>query len=145
MPGALFAFLFTEFNYLDRNLELIEIILIVWISLAPHWIYRVFYAVLAKTGNWLYINKNEIHPKFNDFDLAALSLLWEDRNQFEAHKKAFFNLAFPVFFYLPTALLSLTYILRESMSACMSCGFFAASTTLFIVGIVLFLARTDAD
>lgn len=46
-PGLFFALVFSGLGSLKGNLSLEQIILLVWISLAPQYIYRIFYALLT--------------------------------------------------------------------------------------------------
>ena len=141
LPAFVFAIVFIQLHQIENNLGVLDILTIVWISLAPHWIYRVFYAILTiKESAWIYIESKSIkESKYADFDIAALAMLWEDRNQFTAHRNPYFHIAFPLFVYLPLAILSFVYLLRENINLCLFCVGVTISITLFIVGIILFL------
>lgn len=99
LPGFIFAIIFFGLHELpDKNLQIGHVVLIVLISLVPQYIYRLLYAVLTLFHEEFYLN-NEEHKDYNDYDLAAHALLWEDRLQFSAHKSAINHSAFPFLFF----------------------------------------------
>jgi hypothetical protein len=142
-PAFVFATIFEQFHKIQSGLDWIDVILIVWISLAPQWIYRVFYALLSiNNGEWIYISDKKVEKDFNDFDLAALAVLWEERNQFPAHREFFYHFAFPFFFYLPFALFALIYLQAGEISS----DYFTKPAVLLgiilvLIGLTIFLMK----
>jgi len=100
LPGYIFALIFNGLSYVD-NPTLIQVIQLVWISLIPQYIYRVYMAVLVHFKEDLYL-KEEEYPDYNTHDLYALDLIGADRSQHKAHSSFINHAAFPVFFVFPS-------------------------------------------
>jgi hypothetical protein len=111
-PGLFFGFVFLGLGELKMMLSVGQIALLVWISLAPQYIYRIFYALLTtrRIQNFLYLDENE-HKEYNDHDIDAKALIQTERGQFKGHSDPINHLAFPFAIYLPSIILLYDYFL----------------------------------
>lgn len=140
-PAIIFAIVFIQLKTVT-HIGIFGIILIVWIALSPQWIYRIFYALLSwKEGKWIYISDKNIAEGYNDFDIAALAILWEERSIFKAHRSVFKHLAFPLFFYFPSALLSFIWLIKNNISFEIYQLLFAWLWGVMILGSLFFIFK----
>ncbi len=115
-PGWLFAIIFTDLHHVQDSLNVTQIVIIVWISLAPQYIYRLFYAGLTLLYKTFYLTGREPkkyqYSKYRDYDFGALIKLWEERLQFSSHAKVHNHIAAPLYFYVPVSIILYHYFLN---------------------------------
>lgn len=106
LPGIIFALIFLGLNGIKGFPNIWQITIMVWISLAPQYVYRLFYACLTVgwIRNILFLSGNQ-HKGYNDHDKDAVALLRTERDQFKAHGKFINHLAFPMAIYFPSVVI----------------------------------------
>ncbi len=144
LPGTFFGLVFLVLARVG-SINIWQIVFIVWISLAPQQIYRIFYAFLAKCYKKIYMNPNNkkqrIYKDYCDHDYAAVVMLWEDRLKFKAHKKSRFHLIFPLFIYFPT--IFIFYPIIFSINLWFNYLYISTLITLISIGLVCFYCLND--
>lgn len=136
LPGYIFAvILFGLHGLSDKSLQLGQVVLIVFISLVPQYIYRFFYAVLTSFHEALYLKEKE-YKDYNQYDLAAYALLSEDRLQFPAHKSAISHSAFPFLFFSIIIILYDLYLVPGQINSFI----LLLAKVMLVVGAIVFVA-----
>jgi len=104
LPGIIFVFFFNGLSDLKYKVEGIQILVIIWLSLLPHYVYRVYLAFLVLSRDQLYLKKGEFEG-YNTHDILAYGLIESDRVQHKAHGKFWNHIAFPILFVLPSVII----------------------------------------
>lgn len=136
IPGAVFAIVFIGLNQIHKQIGLTEILVILWISLIPHYLYRIYIAIVVLFKSELYLKKGE-HDNYNQHDIFALALWYVDREQYSGHKSFVNHIAFPVFVVLPSVVLLYDYFLVRGQ---INLSYILLSRALLLLAVILFLA-----
>lgn len=134
IPGVIFAIVFLGLKNLANQIDWAKILIIIWISLIPHYIYRIYIAVVVLFSDGLYLKSGE-YDKYNPYDINAKALILKDRKQYEGHKSFFNHFAFPFFIVFPSNIILYNYLVPNQVNSI----FYWISLILIFFGLFLFI------
>jgi hypothetical protein len=108
LPGFIFTLVFIELGGI-KSLNHIQIIVLIWISLFPNYIYRIYLGLLAEHVDFLYLRDKGKYKEFSGPDLNARAILHNERKQHPGHNKILNHIAIPLFWILPSTILLYYY------------------------------------
>lgn len=135
-PGVIFASVFYGLSYLKGAIGWAEILVIIWISLIPHYIYRFYLAFVVLFKSELYLQEKEF-PEYHSHDINASNLIHLERGQYKAHSSFFNHIAFPFFIVFPSVVLLYDFVLLPGQ---INSIFINSSWGILILGLILFIS-----
>lgn len=109
-PGLVFALVFVSLGHIKDSLNVLQILVLVWISLVPNNIYRIYLGILTECIDALYLDERSKYKEFGVPDLNARAILVNERKQYPGHNKLLNHIAIPVFWFFPATTLFYYYV-----------------------------------
>jgi hypothetical protein len=139
IPGLIFALVFQGLSYLDRSIGWAEILVIIWISLLPHYIYRFYLAVIVLFKSKFYLQEDE-YPEYNSHDVNASYLIFLERGQYKAHSSFLNHITFPFLIVFPSVFILYDFVLLPGQ---INSIFIYFSWGLLLLALILFIAPRE--